>query len=143
MKAVTEFKIRPTKRARLFYTVKIFNTLDDMHKYAASGRPKAFCIMPGPNAAGLCTTWYNKKDTYECGEVLLTKPYLGVRIVAHEITHAMFGLKRRKLVGDLNITDENHQVIFGDEEWCVDAVGLMTAQVYLHLNKYGTKLGLY
>lgn len=141
MKAVTEFKVRPTKRARLFYTVKIFNTCKDMRKYSTGDRPKAFRYKPTLKACGLCTSYYNNNNVYECGEVLLVKNYLGVRIVAHEIAHAMFGLKRRKRIGDLTIDKKG--LIVGGEEWCVDAVGLMTAQVYKHLNKYGTKLGIY
>lgn len=142
MKAVTEFKVRPSKRARLFYTVKIFYTCEDMRRYASKGRQKAWRIMPSPNCCGLCSSWYNKTNPYQCGEVLLIKDYLGVQTVAHEITHAMFGLKRRKCVGDLEIGLDN-VIIVGAEEWCVDAVGRMTAQVYKHLNKYGTKLGIY
>ncbi len=71
----------------------------------------------------------------ECGEVLLFVGGLHPRIVVHEVTHAMFGIKRRRNIGDLTIKDG--AIDATDEEWAVDAVAQMTSKVYHEINKLG------
>lgn len=136
---ITEFKIRPSKSARLYYNVKIFDTVSAMQKYAKFERPKALRYPGTKDYSGLCTTWTLQDKngmTPNCGEVLLAKGSLSPRIVVHEISHAMFGLKRRKAVGDLSI-DENGKVNSKPEEWAVDAVAQMTCKVYGEINRLG------
>jgi len=126
-----EFKIRPTQRARLYYTVKIFDSKASLNKYANKNK---LLFTRNEGVAGLCTIY--SKDSQECGEVLLINGKLHPRIVVHEVSHAMFSLKRRKCIGDLKVVD-GHPTGIKDEEWCVDAVGQMVAKVYSEIHKEG------
>ena len=112
-----------------------------MKKYAGSERPKALRCSTSDNVGGLCSSWClvdnkTKKMLPDCGEILLVKSHLGMQIVAHEVSHAMFSLKRRKSVKDLYIGKDGKFVVEG-EEWAVSAVGNMTNQVYHNLFKKG------
>jgi hypothetical protein len=132
---IASFKIRPTKRARLYYNVKIFDTCAEMYDYSQNGREfKEGRYLPSPNCGGLCSSWYNPNKPYECGEVLLSKEELGARVVVHELSHAMFGFKRRKQIGDLEI-DENGNINASAEEWSVDAIAFMVDKTYHEINK--------
>lgn len=136
------FKVTPTKRARLFYTVRIFDNFDTMSNYAYKGRKfKSARYLPSPDCGGLCSTYHNPTNKYEAGEILFMRDHLGVHTVSHEVSHAMFGLKRRKRVGDLYM-DANGVIQAADEEWAVDAVGHMLGQVYRKVQNNADLLGL-
>lgn len=137
---LSEFNVRPSKRARLYYTVKVFDTVKAMHKYAES-RPGGMGYKPkSGTVVGLCTTALrvnkNNKMLPKCGEVLLCKTDLNFRVVVHEIAHAMYGIKRRRNIGDLSI-DKQGNVNALNEEWAVDAIGQMTETVYSTLLNQG------
>ncbi len=130
-KPLLTFKIKPTPKSRLYYTVKIFDSKKSLNFYADTYK---LVFDRSGGVTGLCTIFGTNSN--ECGEVLLVNGHLGPRVVAHEVSHAMYSMKRRKCVGDLKFVGGEPTNI-PDEEWCVDAVGQMVERCYHEINKAG------
>ena len=137
------FRIKPDKTSGLYFTVKIFPTLQGMRAYARKNREAKLGQF-----YGLSTSWRKWKLTHrktgdtkerwlgsrELGEILLAEKYLSARIVSHECTHAALGWARRK---KLDLADEGDSgKVSNIEEALCHAQGNFVKQVYDYAYKH-------
>jgi hypothetical protein len=132
-----QFRVFPSRRSRLYTTVKVFASLKAMYAYVK--QTNWYNKGPIPNDYdALCRSWvYVKKGRMqpEMGDILLVQGLLQSKFVSHECMHATFEFMRRKKVqmpDRLRGTDDR----YAEEIVCL-AVGDMSSQVYMGLTKHG------
>jgi hypothetical protein len=101
---VARFRIYPQRgRSRLFYTVRVFDTIGHLHRFVRGSRSTA-----SNTSRGFCRTFTRQylsrgrwRTSAELGDILLVTSHLGTGVITHELTHAMFGWANRKRLVDL------------------------------------------
>lgn len=137
-KPLASFRIRPSGRSRLYFTVRVFGSLREMHRWPREGSDVKRMGL-GSTFHGMCSTWkYNGAAGAEAGEILLWKKKLGGGIVSHECLHAVFGLMwRRGMKLDL-MQAGKRGLIVGNEETACQWLGYLVKETYNGL--YARKL---
>jgi hypothetical protein len=123
-KPILSFKVCCSHGSRLYYEVRIYDTLAALRK--VTGLKK--CL-------GVCTYLYRDKldppASNKIGIIYLHKKHLGSEIVSHECAHAACGFLDRK--GIKNLETGNPGSKHGEE--LAYAVGYMTSKIYAKLYK--------
>ena len=97
---IAEFRTFPEPSiSGLYYTVKVFATLNELHTYV---RRREMPARVGRSMGGIVTSWRRAsfkrrqgRTLPEMGEIALAKNFLGSEILSHEATHAALGWARR------------------------------------------------
>lgn len=128
---IAHFRIYPEMgTSRLFFHVRIFQTVEAMHTYLRSTER-----APGRFCKGMCSTYKLTKcprrrpayTTPEVGEIVLAARWCGSRIISHECTHAALGWARRR---GLDPRDRGEgRVIGGAEERVCGVLGDLVGQI--------------
>jgi hypothetical protein len=132
---VLAFRAYPNGKSGLYFWVRIFRTRGEMHAYL-----RAHKIAAEDNLAGICCGWTkvrrrNGKTIYvspEMGMICLCMERMGVAVVSHECTHAMFRYIDRKRIDLRKYTQterENHMASRGEERACL-ALDELCHQIY-------------
>lgn len=142
-KPLVSFRFYPgqsfTGKTGLYFGVVVFRTLREMRKHAKHVNDAKFSVR---NTLGLVQGWtryhfFDGKQVgvyKEMGEIVLAQRHCGVRIVSHEVTHAMLRWAERKKLDQKWLRGEGNKkngLVSADvEEPMCYAVGDMCAQIY-------------
>lgn len=142
--ALAEFRVKHSTQTKLYFEVKVFETVKEMRAYGAEGgyykRPNLGKFL------GLCTTWGDESPgpKNEIGEILLCRKYLDPDVVTHECGHAAFTvMEYMKVPRDFDYMDRTPNPEPGrwfkaenEEVYCY-ALGDIIARMYSNLIKLG------
>ena len=132
-KPLLSFRVYCSQKSRLYFEIKIYETLAEMRKQAAKD---GGCPISGyDRCLGACVYWtytpLKPPRTNKIGVIYLQKNNLGSEIVSHECAHAACGFLDRKGIKKL----ETGHIGSDHGEELAYAVGHMTSKIYASLYK--------
>ena len=135
------FRIYPGRgnKRGLYWTVQVFRSFKEMRAHIGGNQRWLKEYWSARNTVACCTSWRKGRSiakrsgvSKEMGEIILCQKRCGVRIVAHEVTHAMFRWMERSGIGlnEFHKPRERLGRCSKEEERLCYAVGDMCGQIY-------------
>jgi hypothetical protein len=137
---IAQFKIYPNNKA-LFYWVFVWRTIADLRRAIGPGHSHTLGLCRSSRTIRIYGIGDKRKDrmTPCIGEIHFCKKWLRSGIIAHELTHALFGwmAERRLTVATAHPLDRSGGKLKrnSSEEIACHAMGEMYRQVCVELTK--------
>ena len=141
VRPIHEFRVYPSEHGRLYYTVRVFKTVEQMRDFLEHDSDRSVKGTWGKTRA-VCRSWLvldvdssgKSRRTAELGDICYNLNDSGIGTISHECLHAtLFYLRRRKLWFSADALDKDQlyqdETICGVEEYSCWVLGRLVAEV--------------